>query len=103
MRTLERQVLGPGPAIGIFVTRAALENGLKQIGDPVRRVIHLIEVIGYPRNWFGWGWECGLDRLSQPQGVFTFNQHVEMKLPAKDFVVLEVERNVDANEGKAVT
>ena len=101
VRILERQAFGPGLAIGVCVTRATLENGLKQIGDPVRRVIHLIEVMGHFRSQLGW--ECCLDGLLEPQGVFTFNQHVEMKLPAKDFVVLEVERNVDANEGEPVT
>ena len=81
------------------VTGTTFENGFKQVGDAVRRIIHLIEIVGGRRGWFGR--EGSLNSLSQPQRVLAFDQHVEVELPPDDVVVLEVERNINARHHDA--
>ena len=85
--------------IGVGVTGTTFENGFEQVGDAVRRNIHLVEIVG--DRCSGFGREGSLNSLSQPQRVLAFDQHVQVELPPDDVVVLEVERNIDASDNDA--
>ena len=92
----ERLEARSGMAAGGGVVRSSFENPLEQIGDPRAGIGHLVEIVGHRSCRLGR--EGGFDRLLQLSCVFSFDQSIDVRLPAYDYVILEVERNIDTSE-----
>jgi len=95
----ERLEARSGMAAGGGVARSSFENRLKQIGDPRAGIGHLVEIVGHRSCRLGR--EGGFDRLLQLSCVFSFDQSIDVRLPAYDYVILEVERNIDTSKYNA--